>query len=77
MQRNYYCECLFVLCYFVVHYFLSELFSLRGGVAGGSKFLLEGILYKLAQDTERIYGSDEIAMTSCSHDLKGVCFRSH
>jgi hypothetical protein len=53
-------------------YSFLRFFSLLGGVAGGSKFLLEGILYKLAQDTEKIYGSDEIAMTSCSHDLKGM-----
>lgn len=41
-----------------------------GGYAGGTKYLLSGILYKVATDTERLYGDDEMAMKSCSHDIK-------
>lgn len=55
-----------------------------GGVAGGKKYLVRGILFKLAKDapinsnaTKFLYGSDigpndEFAAKGAGHDLKGV-----
>eukprot|EP01125_Pyxidicula_operculata_P017085 TRINITY_DN5945_c0_g1_i2.p1 TRINITY_DN5945_c0_g1~~TRINITY_DN5945_c0_g1_i2.p1 ORF type:complete len:1909 (-),score=399.00 TRINITY_DN5945_c0_g1_i2:471-6197(-) len=54
-----------------------------GGIAGGTKFLKQGILYKVAVDSQGVYGyDDEKAMKACSHDIKGLmayfqCTTSH
>ena len=43
-----------------------------GGVAGGEKFICQGILFKFAIDSAGLYQGDENAMKSASHDLKGL-----
>jgi len=46
---------------------------LAGGVAGGEKFLVHGLLFKFALDVGDIYGGDdENAKTSAGHELKGL-----
>lgn len=45
---------------------------LSGGVAGGTKFIVQGILFKFALDDHGIYGGDENAQKAASHDLKGL-----
>ncbi|KAG5189616.1 CLU domain-containing protein, partial [Tribonema minus] len=47
--------------------------SLVGGIAGGRKFLLRGILFKLADGSRGPYdGSDEAAGKALNNDLKGA-----
>jgi hypothetical protein len=43
-----------------------------GGIAGGEKYIVQGILFKFAVDLEGLYKSDENAMKAASHDLKGL-----
>jgi hypothetical protein len=43
-----------------------------GGIAGGEKYIAQGILFKFAVDLEGLYKSDENAMKAASHDLKGL-----
>ena len=43
-----------------------------GGIAGGLKFICQGILFKFAIDYSGIYGGDENAMKAASHELKGL-----
>lgn len=43
-----------------------------GGVAGGTKYLCRGILFKFSLDSYGIYGSDEIAMKAAAHELLGL-----
>ena len=40
------------------------------GVAGGRKFLKNGILLKVANDDSHLYGSNEAAMKTASHEIK-------
>ncbi|GAM27028.1 hypothetical protein SAMD00019534_102030 [Acytostelium subglobosum LB1] len=44
-----------------------------GGVAGGDKYIVQGILFKFAveSDTFGLYGSDENAMKAAAHELNG------
>eukprot|EP01133_Synstelium_polycarpum_P007370 gene7370-8589_t len=43
-----------------------------GGVAGGQKFLKDGIFFKFAFDVYGIYGGDAFAMKAAGHELKGL-----
>lgn len=43
-----------------------------GGVAGGTKYIVAGILFKFALDFEGLYGSDEAAMKAACHELRGL-----
>eukprot|EP01119_Soliformovum_irregulare_P011787 TRINITY_DN2986_c0_g1_i2.p1 TRINITY_DN2986_c0_g1~~TRINITY_DN2986_c0_g1_i2.p1 ORF type:complete len:349 (-),score=86.96 TRINITY_DN2986_c0_g1_i2:95-1141(-) len=45
---------------------------LLGGIAGGDKYVEDGILFKLALDSRGIYGEDAFAMKAAHHDLKSV-----
>ncbi|EFA86726.1 hypothetical protein PPL_00531 [Heterostelium album PN500] len=44
-----------------------------GGIAGGEKYIVQGILFKFAveSDTYGLYGSDENAMKTAAHELNG------
>ena len=44
--------------------------SQMGGMAGGTKFLASGILFKLATDEYGLYDGFEGAMKVAGHDLK-------
>ena len=39
-----------------------------GGVAGGQKFLVDGVFFKYALDNVGLYGGDEYAMKVCDDD---------
>lgn len=43
-----------------------------GGVAGGDKYICQGILFKVALDSRGIYGGDHNAMKAAGHELKGL-----
>lgn len=45
-----------------------------GGVAGGSKYAVRGVLFKFAVDVPPhfLYGSDEYAQKAAGHELKGL-----
>ncbi|EGC30073.1 hypothetical protein DICPUDRAFT_158242 [Dictyostelium purpureum] len=43
-----------------------------GGIAGGLKYLKDGIFFKFAVDAFGIYGGDAFAMKSAGHELKGL-----
>lgn len=45
-----------------------------GGVAGGSKYAVRGLLFKFAVDVppHYLYGSDEYAQKAAGHELKGL-----
>jgi hypothetical protein len=43
-----------------------------GGRAGGTKYIVQGILFKFALDTEGFYSSDEGAAKAAGHELKGL-----
>eukprot|EP01091_Cochliopodium_minus_P008798 TRINITY_DN2050_c0_g2_i9.p1 TRINITY_DN2050_c0_g2~~TRINITY_DN2050_c0_g2_i9.p1 ORF type:complete len:1349 (-),score=401.15 TRINITY_DN2050_c0_g2_i9:136-4182(-) len=43
-----------------------------GGIAGGEKYIIQGILFKFAIDFEGIYGGDEGAMKAAGHELNGL-----
>ncbi|GAM24318.1 hypothetical protein SAMD00019534_074930 [Acytostelium subglobosum LB1] len=43
-----------------------------GGLAGGDKFIVHGILFKFAIDKENFYGSDYAASCVAGHELKGL-----
>ncbi|KYQ93360.1 Histidine kinase A [Tieghemostelium lacteum] len=43
-----------------------------GGLAGGDKFIVHGILFKFAIDKENFYGSDYASMCVGGHELKGL-----
>eukprot|EP01132_Coremiostelium_polycephalum_P009238 gene9238-11318_t len=43
-----------------------------GGLAGGSKFIVHGILFKFAIDKDDFYGSDYASMCVGGHELKGL-----
>eukprot|EP01127_Copromyxa_protea_P018085 TRINITY_DN5615_c0_g1_i5.p1 TRINITY_DN5615_c0_g1~~TRINITY_DN5615_c0_g1_i5.p1 ORF type:complete len:1747 (+),score=336.92 TRINITY_DN5615_c0_g1_i5:29-5269(+) len=43
-----------------------------GGVAGGSKYIVHGILFKFALDEEGLYGDDDNAMKAAGHELRGL-----
>jgi len=43
-----------------------------GGIAGGEKFLEEGIFFKFAIDAYKIYGGDKFAMKAAGHELQGL-----
>ncbi|KAN0035447.1 hypothetical protein ACTA71_004717 [Dictyostelium dimigraforme] len=44
-----------------------------GGVAGGEKYIVQGILFKFALESETfgLYGNDENAMKTAAHELNG------
>ncbi|EGC32510.1 hypothetical protein DICPUDRAFT_15088, partial [Dictyostelium purpureum] len=44
-----------------------------GGIAGGEKYIVQGILFKFALENETfgLYGSDENAMKTAAHELNG------
>ena len=44
--------------------------STLGGVAGGRKFVRDGILLKVANDDSHLYGSNEGAMKTAAHEIK-------
>ena len=48
-----------------------------GGVAGGLKFICQGILFKFAIDYTGLYGGDENSMKTASHELKGLTSYFH
>eukprot|EP01113_Clastostelium_recurvatum_P045048 TRINITY_DN7684_c0_g1_i8.p1 TRINITY_DN7684_c0_g1~~TRINITY_DN7684_c0_g1_i8.p1 ORF type:complete len:1138 (-),score=347.00 TRINITY_DN7684_c0_g1_i8:32-3445(-) len=43
-----------------------------GGVAGGLKFLRDGIFFKFAVDVFGLYGGDQYASKAAGHELKGL-----
>jgi hypothetical protein len=43
-----------------------------GGIAGGEKYIVQGIFFKLAKDWHKIYGGDEFAMKAASLEMKGA-----
>jgi len=43
-----------------------------GGIAGGDKYMVNGILFKFAVDSAGLLGSDEAASKVAGHDLKGL-----
>jgi len=43
-----------------------------GGVAGGSKYIVHGILFKFALDEHNMYNGDENAMKAAGHELRGL-----
>jgi len=47
-----------------------------GGIAGGKKFVQEGIIFKFAlDDSHNLYPSTEFCMKAASAELKGLmCF---
>jgi hypothetical protein len=45
-----------------------------GGVAGGEKYILNGIFFKFSKDFHNIYGSDEMSMKSSNNELNGIRF---
>lgn len=45
---------------------------LQGGVAGGEKYLVEGIFFKFAIDAFGVYGGDDFAMKAAGHELNGL-----
>ena len=42
-----------------------------GGIVGGDKYVVHGILFKFAVDTKKLYDSDEHAARVAGHELKG------
>lgn len=47
-----------------------------GGVAGGEKYIVAGILFKFAIDSQGLYGSDDLAAKEAGHQLKVSDMRS-
>ena len=47
-----------------------------GGVAGGEKYIVAGILFKFAIDSQGLYGSDDLAAKEAGHQLKVGDMRS-
>jgi hypothetical protein len=43
-----------------------------GGVAGGEKYIVDGIFIKFAKDWKNLYGGDQYAAKSASLELKGI-----
>ena len=43
-----------------------------GGIAGGEKYVVHGILFKFAVDSKKMYGGDEHAAKVAGHDLKSL-----
>lgn len=43
-----------------------------GGIAGGTKYIVQGVLFKFALDDHGIYDGDENAQKAAGHDLKGL-----
>lgn len=43
-----------------------------GGVAGGEKYIYEGIFFKFSIDLLDLYGSDEFAMKAAGHEMSGA-----
>jgi tetratricopeptide (TPR) repeat protein len=43
-----------------------------GGVAGGDKYIVHGILFKFANNSQGLYPNDEAASKVAGHDLKGL-----
>jgi len=43
-----------------------------GGIAGGSKYICHGILFKFATANDKIYKTDENAMKIAGHELRGL-----
>jgi Clustered mitochondria/Translation initiation factor eIF3 subunit 135 len=43
-----------------------------GGVAGGSKFICAGILFKFSDNSYNLYDSEESAMKTASHELRAA-----
>lgn len=46
--------------------------SAAGGLAGGEKYLIHGVLFKFAIDFVGIYDGDEGAAKAAGHELKGM-----
>ena len=44
-----------------------------GGVAGGEKYVVAGILFKFSIDSKGLYGSDDLAAKEAGHQLKVWC----
>ncbi|KAH3755977.1 Histidine kinase A [Pelomyxa schiedti] len=42
------------------------------GVAGGAKYLIDGIFFKFATDLHGLYGGDEFAMKAAGHELLSI-----
>lgn len=43
-----------------------------GGIAGGEKYLEEGIFFKFAIDAYNVYGGDKFAMKAAGHEIQGI-----
>lgn len=43
-----------------------------GGLAGGLKYIKDGIFFKFAVDNMCIYSGDHFAMKAAGHELKGL-----
>ena len=43
-----------------------------GGIAGGEKYVVQGILFKFSVDHGQLYGGDEAAMKSASHEIRSL-----
>lgn len=43
-----------------------------GGIAGGQKYIHNGILFKFATDWRGLYGSDQVAMKAAGHEMTGL-----
>lgn len=43
-----------------------------GGVAGGMKYMVDGVFFKFALDQGGLYGSDALAMKSASHEFRSL-----
>ena len=46
--------------------------STIGGLAGGSKYEYDGILFKIACDEHQIYGSDTLASKGATNELRAI-----
>ena len=44
--------------------------QLLGGLAGGEKYLLNGVLFKFAVDDNRIYGADWLAAKAARNEVR-------
>ena len=51
---------------------IRDVSVLVGGQAGGQKYTALGIFFKRASDELKIYGGEEYAKKTCSHELKAM-----
>eukprot|EP01132_Coremiostelium_polycephalum_P005864 gene5864-7293_t len=57
------------------HFLPDEIKTIKpvsvGGIAGGHKYIVHGIMFKFAVEIYGLYGSDENAMKTAAHELNG------